>query len=132
VSPGISEDVDREREPAVEDVYRLRAGLEVSRAVSAAADFYYGELDARRRTALWQSVDRYLLPCRNGSAVTGCERGGRSLGIWPLLSVRRCSSRARGGGWTTRQRPADGLAGDVAGLLGVGRAQLDEPLRCPV
>jgi Pentapeptide repeats (9 copies) len=43
-------------------IYRqLRAGLEVSKAAPEAADFYIGELDARRRTpGLWW-VDRVLL-----------------------------------------------------------------------
>jgi hypothetical protein len=38
--------------PQVEVVYRqLRAGLEASKAAPAAADFYYGEMEMRRRSA---------------------------------------------------------------------------------
>lgn len=46
---------------ALESIYRqLRAGLEASKAAPAAADFYYGEMEARRGAApLWP--DRLLL-----------------------------------------------------------------------
>jgi hypothetical protein len=48
---------------AVEAIYRqLRVGLEASKAAPAAADFYIGELEARRRRAQWLSVDHWLLP----------------------------------------------------------------------
>jgi hypothetical protein len=46
----------------VESTYRqLRVGLEASKAAPAAADFYYGELDARRRAASSGTRDFWLL-----------------------------------------------------------------------
>ncbi len=56
---------DHRRVPAaeLEATYRqLRAGLESSRAAPSAADFYVGELEARRRQAERWSLDRWLLP----------------------------------------------------------------------
>lgn len=56
------DDLARAGHPAaLESIYRqLRAGLEASKAAPAAADFYYGEMEARRRAApLWP--DRLLL-----------------------------------------------------------------------
>lgn len=51
-------------EPSVvEPMYReLRVGLEASKASHAAADFYYGELECRRREARPGSIDWILLP----------------------------------------------------------------------
>jgi hypothetical protein len=41
---------------------QLRVGLEASKAAPAAADFYVGELNARKRAASWLSFDKWLLP----------------------------------------------------------------------
>lgn len=46
----------------VEGVYRqLRTSLEASKAYSAAADFYYGEMEMRRMAAARPSIDRGLI-----------------------------------------------------------------------
>lgn len=46
----------------VEAVYRqLRTTLEASKAFSAAADFFYGEMEMRRLAAPWRSTERVLL-----------------------------------------------------------------------
>lgn len=53
----------RTRPSEIEAVYRqLRVGLENSKAAPAASDFYVGELNARRRSASWRSLDTWLLP----------------------------------------------------------------------
>jgi Pentapeptide repeats (9 copies) len=57
-------DLTHQLQPAsLELTYRqLRAGLEASKAAPEAVDFYVGELNARRRSALLRSLDRWLLP----------------------------------------------------------------------
>jgi hypothetical protein len=62
----------------VEAIYRqLRAALEASKAAPAAADFYYGEMEMRRRSSACPSFDRLLLAiykCTSGYGLRAWRR----------------------------------------------------------
>jgi uncharacterized protein YjbI with pentapeptide repeats len=69
----------------VEAIYRqLRAALEASKAAPAAADFYYGEMEMRRRSCARPSFDRTLLAlykCTSGYGL----RASRALLTYLLV-----------------------------------------------